>query len=332
MTPVGPTIEVHGGPVALASFCMHLLWLPGKARIMMTMRLRTRLAPTPSGLLHPGNGLSFIMTWAIARARQGQVVLRIDDLDKARTRRVYVEDIFRTLEWLGLDYDEGPAGVDHFFTQWSQHTRLDHYQAYLKQLQQKNQLFACLCSRKQIRALSPDGSYPGTCLTRELDFDTPKTAWRVVPPQSGQAVSVREWRGGQRIVSLQGIDAFVVRQKNGFPAYQLASLADDEHFGINFVVRGADLWASTLSQLYLAELLGANQFDVATFWHHNLLKGANGEKLSKSKGAGSLQAWRESGRAPTELFQMASEMLGLTQEAGRSEELVEILAQSGRLP
>ncbi|MCI4649041.1 glutamate--tRNA ligase family protein [Phaeodactylibacter sp.] len=299
---------------------------------MASAPLRTRLAPTPSGLLHPGNGLSFIMTWAIARAGNGHIVLRIDDLDKARTRKPYVEDVFRTLEWLGLDYDEGPVGVDHFFSHWSQHTRLDHYEAFLQQLRDREQLFACICSRKQIRSLSVDGSYPGTCLARKLDFGTPKTAWRIRPPASGQSVEVHQWREGQQAVSLQEIDAFVVRQKNGFPAYQLASLVDDEHFRINFVVRGADLWASTLSQLYLAGLLGAGRFQNATFWHHELVKGTDGEKLSKSKGAGSLQAWREAGESPAVLFRKASTMLGLTERAENPEELVALLTKGARLP
>lgn len=298
---------------------------------MASAPLRTRLAPTPSGLLHPGNGLSFIMTWAVARAKNGHVVLRIDDLDKVRTRKPYVEDVFRTLEWLDLDYDEGPGGVDHFFSHWSQHTRLDYYQHFLQQLRQQGQLFACTCSRKQIQALSPDGSYPGTCLTRELGFNAPQTAWRILPPEPGQSVEVNKWREGQQTATLQEIDAFVVRQKNGFPAYQLASLADDEHFRINFIVRGADLWTSTLSQLYLAGLLGAARFQNAVFWHHELLKGADGEKLSKSKGAGSLHAWREAGESPTVLFQKASAMLGLDERAENPKDLVEMLVKSPRL-
>lgn len=299
---------------------------------MASAPLRTRLAPTPSGLLHPGNGLSFIMTWAIARAMQGQVVLRIDDLDKARTRKPYIEDIFRTLEWLGLDYDEGPAGVGDFFAHWSQHTRLDRYEDFLQQLMQKEQLFACTCSRKQIHTLSPDGSYPGTCLARKLDFNAPQTAWRIRPPEPGQSVEARQWCEGLKAFSLQEVDAFVVRQKNGFPAYQLASLADDEYFRINFIVRGADLWTSTLSQLYLAGLLGAACFQNATFWHHELVKGPDGEKLSKSKGAGSLHAWREAGESPAVLFRKASAMLELAERAENSEELAALLTKGPRLP
>ncbi|MEQ8702543.1 MAG: glutamate--tRNA ligase family protein [Phaeodactylibacter sp.] len=288
--------------------------------------LRTRLAPTPSGLLHPGNGLSFIMTWAIARAKQGQVLLRIDDLDKARTREAYVEDVFRTLDWLGLDYDEGPAGVDDFFANWSQHTRLEQYSAYLQQLMEGRHLFACTCSRKQIRDINADGRYPGTCCTRSLAFNAAKTAWRIIAPPKNTIVVLNHWRNSQEKVALEPIDAFVVRQKNGFPAYQLASLVDDLLHGINLIVRGSDLWDSTLSQLYLAQLLEAEPFLNSTFWHHPLLTGNDGEKLSKSKGAGSLKAWREAGKSPTPLFKQAAALLGLEEEAGSLEALVAGLA------
>ena len=91
------------------------------------MTLRTRIAPTPSGFLHAGNGISFILTYVIARAFEGQILLRIDDLDAERMRPEYVEDIFKTLDWLGLEYDEGPTSPDDFYQNFSQHKRLDIY-------------------------------------------------------------------------------------------------------------------------------------------------------------------------------------------------------------
>jgi glutamyl-tRNA synthetase len=251
--------------------------------------LRTRLAPTPSGLLHPGNGLSFVMTWVIARANEGRILLRIDDIDKERCREEYVADIFRTLEWLGLDYDEGPSGVADFFQNWSQETRLGLYENALRELQQQDLLFACTCSRKDIRLASEDGSYPGTCLQRDLPFEGDKA---------------RSWRTREH-------GHFVLRRKNGRPAYQLVSLIDDEHFGINYIVRGADLLGSTEKQRYLARLMGKTPFLSSSFWHHPLLTDAEGQKLSKSQGAGSLQEWRTLGRSPAELYQRAADMLGI---------------------
>jgi glutamyl-tRNA synthetase len=290
--------------------------------------LRTRIAPTPSGSLHPGNGLSFIMTWAIARAAGGKIMLRIDDLDKERYRPAYVEDIFRTLEWLGIDYDEGPDSVDDFEQNWSQHLRIEHYNSLLTQLQKKGLLFACNCSRKQIREQSDDGRYPNTCQHKQLAFAAKNTAWRITPPQPAEQVVINDWKEGLQTVRLSNIDAFVVRQKNGLPAYQLASLLDDETYNINFIVRGQDLWESTLSQLYLAQLLDKNDFLNTRFFHHPLILDEKGLKLSKSKGAGSLKAWREAGKSNASLFAMAGQQLGLKEEVVNGQSLLAYLGKT----
>ena len=105
--------------------------------------------------------------------------LRIDDLDADRMRPEYVEDIFRTLDWLGIDYDHGPSGPDDFFKRFSQHLRLDLYQKNLEKLRESGLLYACNCSRKEIRDLSPDGRYPGTCRDKGLGWEGDGVAWRV---------------------------------------------------------------------------------------------------------------------------------------------------------
>lgn len=274
--------------------------------------IRTRLAPTPSGLLHPGNGLSFLTTWCLARAAGSAVFLRIDDLDKDRRRRVFLEDTFRTLDWLGIDYDEGPAGVEDFLQHYSQHHRLDLYREALEQLRRAGALYACTCSRRQIQERSDTGLYPQTCRDKGLAFEAPGAAWRVRLPENLE-VSFREW-GRSRPVSIRLADFmgdFVVRQKNKMPAYQIASLVDDLHYQVDFIVRGEDLKISTAAQTHLADLLGANAFRAVTFFHHPLLTGEDGAKLSKSKGAGSLQAWREAGRSPRELLPVVRRWLGL---------------------
>jgi len=266
----------------------------------------TRLAPTPSGYLHPGNAVSFLLTWALARAKEGKLLLRIDDLDQGRYRREYVEDIFRTLEWLGIECDEGPSDVAGLETNYSQLTRLDAYREALLQLRQEGYLYACDCTRKRIREISLDGRYPGSCRERALPFEQEPIAWRVRLAKQGR-VGFREWRNGRREYALEEwIDDFVVRQKNGMPAYQLASLIDDEYFGINLVVRGEDLLPSTIAQQHLARLLDISLFQATTFWHHPLLTAPDGTKLSKSSGAGALKAWREAGRKPQELHQLAA--------------------------
>ena len=290
--------------------------------------IRTRLAPTPSGLLHAGNALSFIVTWLIARSQGGWILLRIDDLDRARRRPEYVDDIFRTLEWLGLDYDEGPAGPDDLSRHWSQHLRLEAYHRLLEDLAQGGHLYACRCSRREIQAISADGLYPGTCRLRGRPLTEAGSAWRIRVPEDTR-IDFREWeQPARRSVELaRELGDFVVRQKNGLPAYQVASLADDLHWKIDFIVRGEDLLASTAAQCFLALSSGRPAFTETVFWHHGLLTDEQGGKLSKSQGAASLQAWREQGRSPEELFRQAAEWLRLPPLGNLSELLA---AYSGR--
>lgn len=291
--------------------------------------LRTRLAPTPSGRLHPGNAISFLLTWTVARAAGGTILLRIDDLDKARRRQDFVADVFETLEWLGIDYDEGPSGVDDFLRHWSQHTRLDYYQQALTRLRDQGRLFACRCSRREVQERTVDGVYRGHCRELGLDFADENVTWRVSVPEH-TSLSLRDWRWGRRTIDLSGyLGDFVVRRKNGLPAYQIASLVDDDHFNINFIVRGEDLFSSTGAQLFLAQLLGDKRFSRNIFWHHKLLKDEQGEKLSKSKGAGSLAEWREAGHSPTPLYQLAADWLNIYQTITDPNQLVEGLRSRG---
>lgn len=289
--------------------------------------LRTRIAPTPSGFLHAGNGISFIIAYAIARAFDGKILLRIDDLDAERMRPEYVEDIFKTLDWLGLDYDEGPSGVDNFFQEFSQQKRLDLYENTLKILkntpdvsrQVEGVLYACDCSRKMIRDDSINGIYPNTCRFKNIDGTKKDVAWRIHVPEN-TLISFQEFQKQTLSIQLnETMGDFIVRQKNGLPAYQVASLIDDEYFNINFIVRGQDLLHSTAAQVFLAEMLNNSgtemQFQKNMFLHHFLLTDTSrgdkeGVKLSKSQGAGSLKHWRERGLSPIALYQKAGEWLG----------------------
>ena len=143
-------------------------------------------------------------------------------------------------------------------------------------------------------------------------------------------IRLRDWRWGSRSLNLSGyLGDFVVRQKNGLPAYQIASLVDDEDFGINFVVRGEDLLSSTAAQLYLAQLLGKSTFPRSIFWHHALWKDHLGEKLSKSKGAGSLAEWREQGQSIGPLFQQAAHWLEIRKTVTTPAALLDALASRG---
>jgi glutamyl-tRNA synthetase len=267
------------------------------------------LAPTPSGYLHVGNALNFLITSRLARSTGARVLLRIDDLDAERVRPEYLEDIFHSLEWLGIDWDEGPSGPDDFRANWSQQLRLPQYHALLGSLRDKGMLYACDCSRSALRDLAPSGRYTGVCRDRGLELDAPDVTWRLnigeaavvqVPDLFGKAIPVD---------LVQNMGDPVLRQRNGRPAYQLASLADDVQFGTTFVVRGMDLLPSSACQLHIARLLGLSTFGQVRFLHHPLITDEAGQKLSKSAGAGSLKAMREAGADLTELHEMADRML-----------------------
>lgn len=279
---------------------------------------RTRIAPTPSGFLHAGNAWSFVITWLCARARGGSVHLRIDDLDAARLRPEYVDDIFASLAWLGLDWDTGPRDAADFRARFRQASRVGEYRAALERLAASGNgtVFPCGCSRETAKrdslAAGTPGLYAGTCRQAGIPWE------RAAFP--GEAARAGESRGGElhlraRVpadaeVTLATADGtglrafpgremgdFVVWQKNGLPAYQLASVADDEALGIDLVVRGMDLLPSTGAQAWLSGRMGATRFRDAVFLHHPLLLGPDGGKLSKSAGAESLHSLRERGDA-----------------------------------
>ncbi|MEZ0610623.1 glutamate--tRNA ligase family protein [Fibrella sp. WM1] len=282
----------------------------------------TRIAPTPSGYLHLGNAVNFVLTWLAARQRGGQVLLRIDDLDADRKRPEYVADVFYTLDWLGLDYDLGPSGPDDFEANWSQRHRLARYEATLDRLVAAGAVYACGWSRKQLAELGD--TYPAAIRTQNLPLDAPDVAWRFRADDGSD---------------------FVVRRRDGLPAYQIASLTDDIDFGVTHLVRGQDLYDSTRMQRELAERLKLGTSspdksitDPGTFlraqvWHHPLLLDASGHKLAKSAGSGaagptSIRAMRLAGEGPARVFEQVGTLLrgsqGILLESAQS--LADLLA------
>jgi glutamyl/glutaminyl-tRNA synthetase len=277
---------------------------------------KTRLAPTPSGYLHLGNLLSFAVTSAIAAREGAAVLLRIDDMDRDRVEWEFVQDIFDSLAYLQIPYTEGPSGYDDFKAHYSQRHRLSLYNDALQKLREEGHLFACACSRADVWRASADGSYPGTCKHKGLSFDTPGITWRLHTDEAA-TVTINNLYGNIVTTPLPNIMRdFVVRKKDGFPAYQLASLADDLYYNVNIIVRGADLWDSTLAQLYLAQQLGGSTFCNAAFYHHELLHNQQGVKLSKSAGDTSLQYMRNHGATPTDIYGAVSALLPA--DAGRN--------------
>ncbi|MFH1020694.1 MAG: glutamate--tRNA ligase family protein [Pseudomonadota bacterium] len=267
--------------------------------------IRSRLAPSPSGLLHLGNAVNFILTWLMVRKAGGTLRLRIDDADCLRTRPEYLEDIFRQLDWLGITWDEGPTGPDDFHRRFSQQLKRERYREFLAQLGRLGYLYPCVCSRSKIRSLAPDGIYPGFCRRRSAE------------PGAGESIRVRVPEGsvfrvdGQEVPLCKAMGDFVLWRKEDLPAYQLVSLVDDLDDRITLIVRGQDLLASTAAQLFLAGLHGDNFFAAGVFRHHPLVLGEDGRKLSKSDRALSLATLREGGCSRMGVYRSVARQVGI---------------------
>lgn len=274
----------------------------------------SRLAPTPSGFLHLGNAVNFTLTWLLVRQAGGTLHLRIDDLDRTRLRPQYLENIFRTIDWLGLNYDFGPSGPDDFEQHYSQRHYLSDYAAVLQAALAANptMVYACRCSRTELVRTSIDGRYPGTCRDIQLETDAAEVAWRVRVPEEALVCFEDWWQGPVQVALARELGDFVVRKKDGWPAYQVASIIDDVRLGVTLVVRGLDLLPSTAAQLWLAQYLpGMNDFRRVQFGHHALLPGPDGAKLSKSTQASSQRGIIAEAAGPGVVYRVVAQLLGL---------------------
>lgn len=254
---------------------------------------RGRLAPTPSGLLHMGHAQTFLIAWRRARERKGKLVLRIEDIDSARCRKEFIDAAIRDMKSVGLDWDEGPD-IGGKFAPYAQSLRTDYYWEILRELSKKNLVYPCSASRARIKKLSPrpqaDGEYADTepLFPKELrgsarDADKVEGArnlnWRFIVPD-GRTVSFDDGNmGGQNFEAGKDFGDFLVWRKSGEPSYELAVAADDIAMEITEVVRGADLLISTARQILIYEALGRK---IPAFFHCPLLRGKDGEKISKS--------------------------------------------------
>jgi glutamyl/glutaminyl-tRNA synthetase len=281
---------------------------------------KTRIAPTPSGFLHLGNILSFSITAALAKESGAKILLRIDDLDQPRVNKDYLQDIFDTLNFLEIPWDEGPKNVKEFEAEYSQRHRMTAYREAITQLIDHKLVFACTCSRKR---LNEDQSC--NCINREIPMDEKDASLRLITNNTTQ-LAISDY-SGQIIRTVLPVEMhnFVVRRKDGLPAYQLTSVIDDLLYGVDLVIRGDDLWPSTLAQNQLASSLGQSGFGDVTFYRHPLLMETSGKKLSKSAGATSVRYLRESGKTPAAVYQLIGDMLGSNETISNCQQLAEII-------
>lgn len=263
---------------------------------------KTRYAPTPSGFLHLGNLYSMTLTATIAKKEGASILLRIDDIDKVRAKKEYLQDIFESLTFFELPWQEGPRDASEHEDRFSQTSRLYLYENFLEELINKGLVFACTCSRSEIEHAGTHAVYPGTCKNRNISLHEKNVCWRLNTSEPID-IQLKEYgKKTERFLLPENMHHFIIRRKDGLPSYQVCSLIDDIHFGIDLIVRGKDLRDSSLAQLYMAQLSGLNEFLNTTFLHHPLLLNKDGHKLSKSVGDTSLQYYRNKGYNKEAIF------------------------------
>lgn len=243
---------------------------------------RGRFAPTPSGQLHLGNAWVALLSWLQIRQAGGQFVLRMEDVDRHRSRPEFAEQILADLRWLGLDWDEGPdVGGPH--GSYTQSERDLLYAEALGHLERQSRLYPCYCSRAEVKAAGP--TYGGAC--RQLSAEERKRKAEEKTPALRFAAGAEDE------------EDFVVKRADGMFSYQLAVVVDDAAMGITDVLRGGDLLDATPQQLRLYETFGA----AAPRFHHTpLLLDTDGRKLSKSANSLTLAALRDRGMQPEQVI------------------------------
>ena len=268
-----------------------------------------RFAPTPSGRMHLGNVFSALLAWLSVKSRDGEMVLRMEDLDTQRTSTEYAQILREDLQWLGLTWDrETPA----------QSQRSETYDRYFALLEEKRLLYPCYCTRSQLHSVNAphlsDGTYvyPGTCrdLTEAQRAAMDRApAWRVrVPDKLWQVEDKIQGHYACNLATDCG--DMVVRRADGVYVYQLAVTVDDGEAGVTEVVRGSDLLSSAPRQMYLQELFG---FPHPEYAHVPMLLAPDGRRLSKRDHSLDLGALRLS-HTPEEIIGALAYCAGLLEK------------------
>ena len=272
----------------------------------MTRVRRTRYAPSPTGYLHLGHVAHMLYVWGAARAFGAEVILRMEDHDRGRSRREFEAAIREDLDWLGFV----PANVLEAESQYRQSDCSDRYEAALERLKRHAHVYCCGCTRKQIAArVSPaaDGELPYDGRCRELGL----TKGGVRVELEGGAESFVDGLLGEQSQdpSVQCGDV-LLRDAAQQWTYQFAVTVDDWIHEVDLVVRGEDLLPSTGRQIRLGTLLGREK--AALFLHHPLIRDDAGAKLSKKEAAAPIREMRRRGVGPQEILGTAAQRVGLT--------------------
>ena len=280
--------------------------MPGKPQPAKNAPVRVRFAPSPTGHLHVGGARTGLFNWLFARKLGGAFVLRIEDTDAQRSTEESTRGILESLQWLGLDWDEGP-GVGGDFGPYQQTRRNVLYRAEAERLVREESAYRCFCTRDVLEArrgeAAPGGGalrYDGRCAGIEPEASerraTAGEAYvvRLRMPQSGEARWLDLCRGPLAF-ALTEFDDFVLLKSDGQPTYNFAVVVDDAKMRISHVIRGDDHISNTPKQLALFDAL---KFQRPEFAHLPMIIGADKTRLSKRHGATSVMAFRDLGILP----------------------------------
>ena len=273
--------------------------------------VRVRFAPSPTGYLHVGGARTAVYNWAFARRHGGVFVLRIDDTDPGRSTTENTAQILRSLEWLGLDWDEGPE-VGGPFGPYFQTQRSGNYATALERMKANGTAYPCFCSMEHLesrravaRAAGGDPGYDRTCrrldpadAAQRVEAGEPHV-WRLAVPAGRGDIVVRDAVRGETVFPAEAMDDFILVRGDGTPTYNFATVVDDADMQISHIIRGDDHLSNTPRQILVYEALGR---PVPLFAHLSMIWGADGKKLSKRHGATSVEAFREEGYLPEALL------------------------------
>ena len=262
--------------------------------------VRTRIAPSPTGMLHLGTARTALFCWAYARHLGGKFILRIEDTDRERSTAEATQVILDSMAWLDLDYDEGPV---------YQMDRLDRYREAVDAMLADGRAYRCYASREELEELREQQRARGDKPRYDGRWRPDRAAGRAVPegvvpvirfrnPDAGE-VSWNDAVYGPISIANTELDDLVIMRGDGVPTYNFAVVVDDIDMAISHVIRGADHINNTPRQINLYRALGAA---VPVFAHLPLIHGPDGEKLSKRHGAVSVLAYAEQGYLPEALF------------------------------
>lgn len=290
------------------------------------MKVKTRFAPSPTGLLHIGGARTALFSWLYARKMGGEFVLRIEDTDRERSTQASVDAIFQGMEWLNLGHDEGP---------YYQTERMDRYKEVIQQLLDKGDAYYCYCSKEELEAMREaqmarkekpryDGRWRDSKETPPEGVD-PVIRFR--NPEKG-AVTFDDLIRGEITVSNTELDDLIIARADGTPTYNLCVVVDDIDMDITHIIRGDDHINNTPRQINIMRALG---FDEPKFAHVPMILGGDGQRLSKRHGAVGVMQYRDDGYLPEALMNYLVR-LGWShgdQEIFSRKEMVELFSLEG---